>query len=681
MKKRNFLKKAITALIMVATLFSMVVLPFSHTATPITASAATAYTESKNDFDKTLVIDDLGEEYVAQFANASGGIPQLQSFMEYCYSKKPTVLNTKYGLYIYIYNPSRIEFSTGGNVANMATAYNAYGAPSAYSNLRLMNCGHTTGKYDKLFYKFRVLGLQNVLANAQACEAKSGYRRYDLVGIQLRKEGSTSATDYEIARTFTYSGYAEGCGAEGESTLVCKQSEMEVLNLEVHPTVYRPEGNNGTNEFTKDSLHSVWFAVPNEYINKYGEMSAIRATWLEAVLNPALVIGYQDAFNSIKSYLGKSGEDGYIEDLGYFCLGDYDWSVPAPEGSTAYAYCDYIYNAPEHWYVDDLGTKYWNYSIQQENTSTVNSLYLMFNAGEEENSADNYYVSSEVIKEAMLNAAFGGESVNGKYSSKIFSSYKKEFTVADISRDETRKLFSQTEIDQGFWGSLFGKEPEYESDGFENKKIYAIHKVVESDFSGKSSEDSSNLFINENDYDALVSDYNEAKNNNETIYLFRYATSEYFAQEATVFEKTDKGVWANDEYYWEELGSNAYFFTEKVFLDFEIIHVEFSKNEVKTIIPVVMSPIDVIPSSEPPIETTPDNPSWSFPDLGGFGNGVENFLNTLKKTIAAIVVVVVGSVVVVVIVKAVSKKKGQSVRIDVGTSSKNSKPKRKKRRK
>ena len=72
---------------------------------------------------------------------------------------------------------------------------------------------------------------------------------------------------------------------------------LETLSLDVHATTYRPDGTNGKNDYTQDSLHSVYFAVPNEVIQQYGEMVAVHATWLNAVLKPALVTGNQDAYN------------------------------------------------------------------------------------------------------------------------------------------------------------------------------------------------------------------------------------------------------------------------------------------------------------------------------------------------------------------------------------------------
>ena len=652
MKKRKLFKRIVTAICAGVLCFVTLVLPLLS-ASPKTVSADTnGYVESINDLDSTPVIEDLGADYVSQFDGATSGEPKLHSFQEYCYSEKASVRNTKYGLYVYLYNPSRAEYETGSamNVLNMATSYNSAGNPDGYANFRLKVCGYTEGKYDKLFYKFRVIGLQDVLANAVDFQTKSGQRRYDVASIQLRAKGSTSATDYGIAKTFLFSGFSKGLGvgAENESTLVCKDSQMDVLSLEVKHTTYRPEGTNGNSDYTKDSLHSVWFSVPNEMIDKYGEMSAIRATWREAVLKPALVTGYLEAFNAIKPYLGKYEKDGHIDDLGYFSLGAHDTF----ESSTSIIdavniYGELFFNAPDQFYIDGWAFTYDLCSIWHEKVSSyINPLYLMFYSGEEENSADNYYVDSETIKNAMVNANFGGVSVNGKYSSNIFSSVADDFTVADITSEETRQLFSQTKIEQGFFEKLFGKTPEYKSQGLEDKDIYAIHKVLESDLTGSQVDIVNNLYINEKDYDSLVSDFNTAKSNNETVYLFRFATSEYFAQEATIFQKTDKGVWSNDEYYWKELGTNAYYFTEKVFLDFEIIHVEFTKDEVKTIIPVVMSPIDIIPSSEPPVETNPDEKDkdwWEdlFPDWDELVGKFQKILLWTGIIIGAIVLLLI----------------------------------------
>ncbi|MBQ8658957.1 MAG: hypothetical protein IJ506_07450, partial [Clostridia bacterium] len=189
----------------------------------VSPSAVPAYAESTNEFDGTNVLDDLGETVVALHPAVKGAEPELYSFSEYCYSDNETLRNSKFGLYLYVYNPAQTEYSAriGANVVNMAISYGEDGEPSEYANLRLKNCGHTTGKYEKLFYKFRVLDLDKVVENAVAFNMDEGARRYDVAGIQLLTEGEELPDDYGVSRSYYFKGYSKGCsvGTENTSTL------------------------------------------------------------------------------------------------------------------------------------------------------------------------------------------------------------------------------------------------------------------------------------------------------------------------------------------------------------------------------------------------------------------------------------------------------------------------------
>lgn len=602
-----------------------------------TANPAPVYTakaDSANNMDTSFVIDDLGVDFVSQYKPQAGAKPALQSFMEYMYTDKEETRG-KYALYVYIYNPSQTEYSNvvGDSVLNMAVEYNEAGDPVSYANLPLKNCGYTMGQYDKLFYKFRVLGLEQVLANAVTSEENLGFRRYDLATIQLRPKGAKYPSDYEIAKTFTYSGYGKGCGAgaEEESTLVYKNADMDVLSLNVHPTTYRPAGNNGKSAYTQDSLHSVWFSVPNEYIDKYGEMYAVHATFLNATLNPALVTGNQDAYTAISQYIGKDiGE--HCEDLRYFYGGAYERNEPVPDFeildlNNVIDFVGSSYNAPENWLEDDIA---WatvrHYLSRVKGGYVVNPLYLLFNAGEGEDSADYFRADSNVIgtEVSRVSKIVGGDLVLGRYSRSLFSWIAEEKTDIDycakddITSDDDLdwdddanfgKLTS-CKIDKSWWNEHFWGNGEIKTTEYDG--IYAIHKVVEDDLTGGSVEVSNRLYIADYHYSDLLNAYETARNNNETLYLYRYQISNYYSQEATCFYRTDKNCWLGDEYYWEELDSNAYFFTETVNLDFEIIDVTFKKDERLTVIPVVMSPIDIFPASTPPLDTNSDkdNKAW-----------------------------------------------------------------------
>ena len=97
---------------------------------------------------------------------------------------------------------------------------------------------------------------------------------------------------------------------------------------------------------------------------------------------------------------------------------------------------------------------------------------------------------------------------------------------------------------------------------------------------------------------------NAPENAESTVYLFRYQTTDYISQEATCLEKSGSR--------WRERDTNAYFFQETVNLDFDIIDVTFSNGEIATVIPVAMTPIDVVPSPTPPVHTETDEitPAW-----------------------------------------------------------------------
>ena len=69
------------------------------------------------------------------------------------------------------------------------------------------------------------------------------------------------------------------------------------------------------------------------------------------------------------------------------------------------------------------------------------------------------------------------------------------------------------------------------------------------------------------------------------------------------------GSGANPDYtfiYIDE-NTNCYFAQEYVYLNFDIIDLTFTKNDVSTVIPVVMSPINIVPDITPDPQAKPDD--------------------------------------------------------------------------
>ena len=218
-------------------------------------------------------------------------------------------------------------------------------------------------------------------------------------------------------------------------------------------------------------------------------MTAVHATWKNAVLAPALVTGNEDAYDAILPYLGKS-MNGHNEDLNYMYMGAWKMTTATGMGSlTTHSY-GYSYNLKKFW---PGNTPYHQYYGED-----IDALYAMYYTGGGTDSADSYTVSSEDIL-AKLQASknqYGGVLVNGKYSANMFSSYDKEFTDVNIQADETFSLTSQ-KISKSWWDKLWNLKGDVTTTVFDG--IEAIHAVTEDDFSGTKEEICKKLYIAEAD--------------------------------------------------------------------------------------------------------------------------------------------------------------------------------------
>ena len=556
-------------------------------------------------YEQTNVMDDLKGSVVGgkQFTISDYGFiasreTQVVAFVEYCYSFYQN-LQDNYGLYVYVYNPQGKHFVVDHALNKIQMSYGENTTYTKYP-LKFLNVSTQSG-YAGLFYKFKVV-LNEVQKQELVSVFQDGERVYRISGIELLEQGKTSSDEYMVGTEYHYTGYAAGYGSNPNTgnTLECSSRESKQLTLSVRSTVYRPNGSNGKNEYTQDSLHSVYFAVPNTVLKEYGNMSAVHATWLDAVLTPMLVTGNYDAYSAILSYLGKSIPDtdkgNHTDDLYYMYYGA---CTGAGSGySNATCYYGYSYNAMTGWSGHSMIHKYVG--------GVVNPLYGMFFANGGVDSADGYFVSSEDIlaKLEQSKVKYGGELVNGKYSRVMFESVAKEFTDINITAEETYSLTEQ-KIDKAWWSGLFGvdREDKVTTQVFDN--IKAIYEVKESDFEGSKSDACKRLYISEADYDEFYAYYKENKGDS-TIYLFRYQTSDYISQEATLYEYYPDGSIFDTGRGWQKCDTNAYFFQETVNLDFDVIDVTFANGRENTVIPVVANPIDVVPGATPPLDTKSD---------------------------------------------------------------------------
>ena len=179
----------------------------------------------------------------------------------------------------------------------------------------------------------------------------------------------------------------------------------------------------------------------------------------------------------------------------------------------------------------------------------------------------------------------GGELINNRFSRGLFESVADSFTDITISKDDTFELTDEI-ISQSLWQKFVGGG--YNVSGVNTYTVSAIKKVESSDFKSTAAATCEELYIDESDYDEFKEYYDEAKAKGETVYLFRYYQSDYTCY----------------------VDSNAYFMQMWVQLDFDIIDLTFTKDNVDTIIPVIMSPIDIAADGAPPVITTKNHLTW-----------------------------------------------------------------------
>lgn len=572
--------------------------------------SAVAYAASDLNIDSTNVLDDLngsmigGKEFnLADYPYDENSKTQVISFSEYCYSYY-SKNQGNYGLYVYVYNPqgkafderterNKIQFSTDGG-----KSYDKY-------VLQFLNYSHGAD-CEGLFYKFKVI-FTNEQRKAVLNALDSEKRVYKISGIELSTGGNV--VEYPVVQTYEYTGFAEGYGAfEGSAdSLSCKVDGLSLyLTLDVHSTYYRPSGTNG-GAYAQDTLHSVYFSVPNSLIEEYGEMTAVHATWLNARTSPIFVTGDETVYNAIRAYLGQ-----YVDGGDYWLLKDEN-----KNNDLQYSLIASKYIESADWNNASYGSSWLSYNANRRYTNSDVDLYTLAYCFLADNgNADDYTLPAEALvgnkSEGVkgwfeeYSATYGGDLVNDRFSSALFSEVAEAFTDVTITADDTFKLTDE-QISQNWWQQFVGGG--YNVTGTTEYLISAIKQVGADDFKSTAYETCEGLYIDESDYDEFKAFYDEATENDETVYLFRYAQTEYVNHEVAVYSKGDDGAIIKGFGY-DYVNTNAYFAEMWVQLDFDIIDVTMTKNGVDTVIPVVMSPVDLAADATPPVIANEDGAAW-----------------------------------------------------------------------
>lgn len=591
-------KKILLRILSITAAFLLSLFVLFESAFSIRVSAETVIS-----YEQTNVMDDLSGMTI-------NGVPfnvkdygydetrgiQVLSFVEYGYSLQKD-MQDRYALYVYIYNPKGLSIENDTTRNRIQFTYGSENIDSMKLPLIILNKS-SDDNLNNLFYKMKV-DLRDEEKSVLLSTLDSSARQYEVSGIELLSDGQSLATEYFVSSSFVYSGFAAGFGENEseESTLQCIRNSSESLQLGVHQTYYRPKGTNGSS-ITQDTLMSVYFSIPNAVLEANERLSGVRCSWVKVMTDWIYITGREDIYNAFIEQIGIKHDTGsWIDDKGTFSLLD---DEPFPYGFVA-------------WDVNGDIVAECNYS-----GDGIKRLdYIFWTGSSLPSSADDYVLSSDDLYEWMKNydKQFGqsGDNflkIDGKayppYNAELFTKATAKTTNVVISADDEYSL-TDVKVTQSWWQRIWSDSTIEYINTFDN--IEGIKEVTADDMKYTDGEICNRLFINENDIKAFKDFYKTETEKENTVFLLRYDVGDFQAVEVSQGKPDTSGFVQG----FVDGDTNGYIAREHLYLNFDVIDVEFSRDGEAIIIPIVSNPNDVIADITPPPITHSDSlPKWVY---------------------------------------------------------------------
>ncbi len=538
-------------------------------------SFLTPYSENALDLnisnvDKTDVISDLSDGVTDLTDYYQVESVTFIDFYEYCYGDFDN-----YELLLYLAIPSNLNIENNSSLNKIQISI---GNSNTYYKKGLKLLDHNNN-----IYKFKVL-LNNNDLDYYKNVLDSKNRRYKVSGVELKFIGSNNSQEFKIGCDYSYSGYAKGLNEESKdnSTLKREYQELTTLDLEVNSSVYRFHDNFG--DFKQQDLNSVYFSVPNNYLEEYGEVTNISAEYYEYRLADLVVLKTSD-YEIFKDYVGiKITEDNHPE---FALMFDYEGQI----GTN----CEYYNFEGAGFEESELFKPF----------KKTNLITILFDGGE---NGDKEIKSDEILDYLYSydKSYYNGSNYKG-ISNDLFDGvdegHKLGYNRIDISSLDSEDLliYEGNSSWDRFWNVVFGNNEENE--------VPLIEKVT-------SSKSSDEIYINEDDINDFNSYVSESNLNNKSTYVLRYSLTDYYTYGLRDYRYGDIS----------SIGRDGYVSKQSVFLDFDIISLTFEKEGQNTIIPIISNPIDIVGDT-----TVPENSNENF----------FNWIITILKIVFGVAVILI----------------------------------------
>ena len=586
-----------------------------------------AFADSVEDFHTRDVLSDLvdsnviksdktdfTEEYEENNKSSLAQDLTMVYLVEYCYGREDV-----YGLYAYIYkkNLEKDDFSilteSSFNSVLMAVQFDSNGNADDYEKFPLTYCNQQSLDFG-VFYKFKI---ERTSKNGtDILDVVSPIQRiYVIGGVELKTENKIK--DFAVEKRWLYRGEAAGIGNTDNNTLKADVEHMPTISLDVKQTYYRSAEHDN---YVYDQISSVYFTIPNEYLDNYGTLKRIKAEWYEYKTSPIVVTSNAGFYNwFVNNNLAGTYYERQSASSDSYGL---DWGVrfDRPAGSTIYL-VEHSYGAQHSFlypYAETDSVCYWlswifPFGDLKGTEFDVYSPYVSNHIGN---------ISSSLVEEYMKNPLFAACTTGDTFVAsdgneypfpdKLFlseidndrqginnshGSIGRGYSYYDFDIDEDignvltynpdNASFSELIDKYGFWKALFGKKD------VETKEYAPFVQVNYDHIKDMPSKDVvDNYLVNVDDVEKIKEASNKV---NETLYLFRFANTDYYSSPAYIWKfpiiEEGGGSYVNQ----------AYVCQQTVFLNFDILQLTFKSDSGQlTMIPVVSDPINIIGDLTPP---------------------------------------------------------------------------------
>ncbi len=551
-------------------------------------------------------------------------------------------------LYLYLYNPSgqAYDFTTGKCAVNMGYEWSDTGAVTAYTKfaLELVSASDEEGM-ENVFLKVRVkdktIGARTF---AKRLSSKST-RIYAFSEVELLIPGKVNATSFSFARRYEVTGYDKGYGTyASQNNKTVKDTGHNVIQCKPVQTYWRSDTSSGGKNH-RWQVNAVYFSVPKAYFKEYDNLDAVKCEWFEAKTQPIIATDDVTLYTKLKPWVGwliggdyNNGSTGrrWTTDIPYGLWTSSQYSVKMSAGHVnAFTYG---YNVRRNAGVLT--------SPLLEIPPNINPLGWLLRSEAGEIKLNQEFVSKDTMLEYYTNMVKEkGEAAARQLllTNTVDEGRKYGKQEVIIHFDDTYLLenydsnhsWFQKFLDYNIFNGGWKYGTGYTTKTGETYENFQPINIIDSyeDIAATPAQLAESLYFATEEEARKFKEYaTDALKRDEYVVLLRYAERDYYSE---VMEVTPK------------ISGTAVVAVQTVFLDFDIIELDFKKDAETIVVPVTSSPTNGIGGIKAP-QVDDTNPGKYL------GEAVKDAMNTgkdLVRRIVGIVLIVLGVLVLLKVVQ------------------------------